>query len=83
MSTLYAAGKVVVSPAVRLLWRPKVSGRDNIPRIAGQREDYLAKTMREYKDNSRHGYDATMADVMQPISDAQIVELAYYLARVK
>jgi 1-acyl-sn-glycerol-3-phosphate acyltransferase len=32
VSTLYAAGKVVVSPAVRLLWRPKVSGRDNIPR---------------------------------------------------
>ena len=59
------------------------SGRDNIPRIANQREDYLAKTMREYKDNSRHGYDATMADVMQPITDAQIVELAYFLARVK
>ncbi|OYU89537.1 MAG: cytochrome C [Bradyrhizobiaceae bacterium PARB1] len=59
------------------------AGRDNIPRIAGQREDYLAKTMREYKDNSRHGYDATMADVMQPITDAQIVELAYFLARVK
>ena len=59
------------------------AGRDNIPRIAGQREDYLAKTMREYKGNSRHGYDATMADVMQPITEAQIVELAYYLARVK
>ncbi|SFM17889.1 Cytochrome c553 [Bradyrhizobium sp. NFR13] len=59
------------------------SGRDNIPRIANQREDYLAKTMREYKDNSRHGYDATMADVMQSISEAQIVELAYFLARVK
>ncbi|WP_398470137.1 c-type cytochrome [Tardiphaga sp.] len=62
---------------------PDFAGRDNIPRIAGQREDYLAKTMREYKDNSRHGYDATMADVMQPISDAQITELAYFLARVK
>lgn len=32
MSTLYAVGKVVVSPAVRVLWRPNVSGRDNIPR---------------------------------------------------
>jgi cytochrome c553 len=59
------------------------SGRDNIPRIANQREDYLGKTLREYKDNSRHGYDATMADVMQPITDAQITELAYFLARVK
>jgi cytochrome c553 len=59
------------------------AGRDNIPRIANQREDYLAKTMRAYKDNSRHGYDASMADVMQPITDAQITELAYFLARVK
>jgi cytochrome c553 len=59
------------------------SGRDNIPRIANQREDYLARTLREYKDNSRHGYDATMADVMQSVSDAQIGDLAYFLARVQ
>lgn len=59
------------------------SGRDNIPRIADQREDYLAKTMREYKDNSRHGYDATMADVLQPVTPEQIADLAYYLARVR
>jgi cytochrome c553 len=58
------------------------AGRDNIPRIAAQREDYLARTLREYKNNSRHGYDATMADVMQPVSEAEIDDLAYYLARV-
>jgi cytochrome c553 len=60
---------------------PDFSGRDNIPRIAGQREDYLAKTLREYKDNSRHGYDGTMAEVLQPVTDEQIADLAYYLAR--
>lgn len=60
-----------------------LAGRDNIPRIANQREDYLVKTMREYKDNSRHGYDATMADVLQPVTDRQIVELAYYIARMR
>src|SRR5207247_2122271 len=26
-----------------------LAGRDNLPRIAGQREDFPAKTMREYK----------------------------------
>jgi 1-acyl-sn-glycerol-3-phosphate acyltransferase len=31
VSTLYTVGKVAVSPLVRLLWRPKVSGRDNVP----------------------------------------------------
>ncbi|UZE50873.1 c-type cytochrome [Rhodopseudomonas sp. P2A-2r] len=59
------------------------AGRDNIPRIANQREDYLNKTLRAYKDNSRHGYDATMADVMQSVSEVQIDDLAYFLARVK
>jgi cytochrome c553 len=59
------------------------SGKDNVPRIAGQREDYLAKTLREYKDNSRHGYDATMAEVLQPVTPEQIADLAYFLARVR
>jgi cytochrome c553 len=57
------------------------SGKDNVPRIADQREDYLAKTMREYKDNSRHGYDGTMAEVLQPVTAEQITDLAYFLAR--
>jgi cytochrome c553 len=59
------------------------SGGDNVPRIADQREDYLAKTLREYKNNTRHGYDDTMAEVLQPITDDQIADLAYYIARVR
>jgi cytochrome c553 len=59
------------------------SGRDNVPRLADQREDYLAKTMREYKDNSRHGYDATMAEVLQPVTPEQIADLAYFFARLR
>jgi cytochrome c553 len=60
---------------------PDLAGRDNIPRIAGQREDFLVKTMREYKANIRAGYDASMGDVMQPIADADILDLAYFSAR--
>jgi cytochrome c553 len=59
------------------------SGKENVPRIANQREDYLLKTMREYKDNSRHGYDATMAEALQPVTSEQIADLAYYLARLR
>jgi len=61
---------------------PTFVGQDNVPRIADQREDYLVKALRGYKDNSRHGYDATMAEVMAAISDDQILDLAYYIARV-
>jgi cytochrome c553 len=60
---------------------PDLAGRDAVPRIAGQREDFLVKTMREYKSNQRPGYDASMGDVMQPISDADILDLGYVTAR--
>jgi cytochrome c553 len=60
-----------------------LDGKDNVPRIAYQREDYLAKTVREYKDNSRHGYGATMAEVLQPVTPEQIADLAYDLARLR
>jgi len=59
------------------------SGDQNVPRLAGQREDYLVKTLREYKNNSRRGYDASMADVLYPISDDQIQTIAHYLARIE
>ena len=63
--------------------KPDFSGGDNVPRIADQREDYLKKTLGEYKDNSRHGYDGTMADVMGSVTPDQIADLAYYIARVR
>ena len=59
------------------------SGKENVPRIANQREDYLGKTLAEYKDNSRHGYDGSMADVMAQVTAEQIADLAYFLARVR
>src|SRR5262245_4462609 len=58
------------------------SGDQNVPRLAGQREDYLVKALREYKSNVRRGYDASMADVMYPVTDADILDLAHFLARL-
>jgi cytochrome c553 len=62
---------------------PNFAGQQNVPRIAAQRENYLAKALRGYKDNSRHGNDGSMADVIAPITDEQILDLAYYIARAK
>ena len=59
------------------------SGVENVPRLAGQREDYILKSLRGYKDNSRRGYDTQMADVVATLADADFVDLAHYLARVK
>lgn len=58
-----------------------LSGRENVPRIAGQREDFLLKTLREYKANTRSGYDSSMADVLARITDEELADLAYYSAR--
>jgi cytochrome c553 len=58
-----------------------LSGRDNVPRIAAQREDFLVKTLNEYKTNIRHGYDGSMAEVLQPISAQEIADLAYFISR--
>ena len=63
--------------------RPDFSGKDNAPRLADQREDYLLKALREYKSGQRRGYDTSMAEVLQPVDDATLVELAYYLARMR
>jgi len=63
--------------------RPDFSGRDKVPRLADQREDYLLKTLGEYKSAARRGYDASMAEVLQPIDDAQLVEFAYYLTHLR
>ena len=59
------------------------SGEKNVPRLAGQREDYLVKTLREYKSNARRAYDASMADVMYPVTDADILDLAHFLAHLR
>jgi cytochrome c553 len=63
--------------------QPDFSGREQMPRLASQREDYLVKTLRAYKSNARRGYDASMAEVLYPIKDDEIPDLAYYLAHLR
>ena len=60
---------------------PDYRGRDQMPRLAGQREDYLAATMIAYRDGKRTGADTTMSEVLDGLSDADIKALAEYLAR--
>jgi cytochrome c553 len=52
-----------------------------VPRLAGQREDYLLKTLRDYKSNARRGYDATMDDVLYTLTDEDFRDLAHFLSR--
>jgi len=63
--------------------RSDFSGQENVPRLANQREDYLLKTLREYKTGARHAYDATMAEVLQPVDENDLGVLAYFLAHAQ
>ena len=60
------------------------AGSKAAARLAGQREDYLAKALRDYKSGVRSGGgQAAMAEVAHPLSDEEIDALAHYLAYLK
>jgi cytochrome c553 len=59
---------------------PDFRGRVQMPRLAGQREDFLAQTLKEYRDNRRVGTDTQMNGIMHGVADADIAALAHFLA---
>jgi cytochrome c553 len=60
---------------------PTFAGREQMPRLAGQREDYLAHALAQYRDGTRHVSDTNMNAVMYGVTDAQIALLAHFMAQ--
>jgi cytochrome c553 len=56
-------------------------GQNQVPRLAGQREQYLGAEMLAYRDNQRQGGDTVMAEALRGVSDADIRALAHFLSR--
>jgi cytochrome c553 len=63
--------------------RPDFSGQQTVPRLANQREDYLLKTLRDYKSGARRAYEPIMLEQVQPVNDTQLVEISYYLSHIR
>jgi cytochrome c553 len=59
---------------------PDFSGREQMPRLANQREDYLLKSMREYKSGARLGYGGAMAQELAGLTDPDLIDLAHFLS---
>jgi cytochrome c553 len=60
------------------------AGTKGVARLAGQREDYLLKALRDYKGGLRSGgAQAAMAEVAFPLHEEEIVALAHYLAHLQ
>jgi cytochrome c553 len=58
-----------------------LAGGQQVPRIAGQREDYLQMTLRGFKSGQRPGYTMAMGQAVSQVTPEDLDTLAYYAAR--
>lgn len=64
--------------------QPDFSGIENAPRLAHQREDYLAKALGDFKSKLRLGYgEPVMPAVAAGLGDDEIRAVAHYLAHFR
>ena len=61
---------------------PNYAGREQMPRLAAQREDFLLYSMREFAANRAVGRDTLMAASLHGLGDADLVALAHFLSRI-
>lgn len=59
------------------------SGREQMPRLAGQREGYTLRALQDYRAGVRVGTQAAMAEAVRGLDDAALADLAYYFARFR
>ena len=62
---------------------PTFLGREQIPRLAGQREDFLYTSLQQFKNNQAMGRDSNMTASVQGVSDDDLRALSHYLSRVQ
>ena len=58
-------------------------GREQMPRLAGQREEYLNSRMRALRDKPPPGNDTIMSATLYGVSNADIDALAHFLAHLR
>ena len=59
---------------------PAYEGREQMPRLARQRIDYLILSLTAYREGTRSGIDTSMNGVMYGVSDPDIRALAHHAA---
>jgi len=56
------------------------AGGQQVPRIGGQREDYLQMSLRGFKSGQRPGYTMAMGEAVNQVTPEELDTLAYYAA---
>jgi cytochrome c553 len=59
-----------------------LDGGQGVPRIGGQKEDYLRATLHGFKSGERPGYTRAMSEALSQVPVADLDVLAYYVANV-
>ncbi len=59
-----------------------LSGGQQVPRLAGQHEEYVLMSLQGYKSGTRAGYTQAMNAVLTDISEQDVATIAYYAARL-
>lgn len=62
---------------------PNYAGQQQMPRLAGQREEYLSHSMKRFRDNQAEGRDTMMNGVLRGLSDAAVADLAHYFSQLR
>ncbi len=62
---------------------PDYSGREQIPRLAGQQEAFLVYAMKQFRDHPGLGRDTIMAASLFGLKDADLVDMAHFLTYFK
>jgi len=75
-------GKLAEGMRCGICHLPTYLGREQIPRLAGQREDYLLLSMQQFRNNQAIGRDSNMAASVYGVSDQDLQDISYYLARL-
>jgi cytochrome c553 len=58
-----------------------LAGGQQVPRIGGQREDYLQMSLQGFKSGKRPGYTMAMGAAVSEVTPEELDTLAYYAAR--
>lgn len=56
------------------------AGNDQLPRLAGQRMDYLIRALTAFRASERADADGRMIEAVKPLSDADIADVAAFLS---
>lgn len=82
-AALFAAGQALSGPRhCATCHVSDYGGRNQIPRVAAQREEYLLHAMTQYRDGNRAGPDTQMNSAVMGLSNADLAALAHYLAQM-